>query len=389
MQTPKWEARIHLDCDLLYVGYILQGLKALADSGELVLHELVRWPFAHAHYPRDLMVALVQVRPYGSKEQWKTFGFDGRDRNTTFDATSMKIVDYYYKSNYLQAEVDKLPPDQRAKVRPGGYFLPVNAYRNAQDARTGIVKTALSAFFPLGMNALQHALRNPNEGKKVRHFYYNAQRARMLTNYRIKVQGYEAGHFRAPKERQVFFRCSAWDTKQWKHLDDIRYEIMKLVIKNPKANFVGGFRPAHRSSSDYSDMIHNVDMNHQQYIDAIGDSDIVIGTIGLFDALAWKIPEYMASGRTIMSERIVNQTPAPVRHGEEMFFFRSDLSDFETKLEQLLDDQALRRHLADGAWNYYQQWICPESMVRRLLGETTGMIDPAKPHDAVYDWDLE
>lgn len=384
MHKPKWEVRVHMEADWYYLSHPLSGLKRLAQAGEIKLIQEVRWNYAAPHYPRDPMAMIARVRPYGGGA-WKGFSYDARDRNTTFDRTALDVCEVYYKSNYHQQVIDDtLAPADAARIRPAGYFIPNNAFADASDYRRSLAKTMLASFFPLGLETTKHAFKT-TEGKSVSRFRHLARRVNN-TNQRLQLEDYEQAWGTPPIENQVFFNGSAWDMFSWDSLINRRYEILKRIKAHPISKFVGGFRDTRDARSHFPDMVANPDYNHRQYFAEVGRSDIVLATLGLFDCLAWKVPEYMASGRTVISEPLINQLPAPVRHGEEMYFFQFDLSDFDRKFDQLVRSQELRRHIAAGARRYYETWIRPDVVMRRILEECSGLSEPATPTHAVYDW---
>ncbi|MDX2162660.1 MAG: glycosyltransferase, partial [bacterium] len=384
MQKPKWEVRVHMEADWHYLSHPLSGLKRLARAGEIKLTQEVRWNASTAHYPHDPMVMIAWVRPYGGGP-WKGFCYDARDRNTTFDRTALNIGAVYYKSNYHQQVIDDtLSAEDAARIRPAGYFIPNNAFADVTDYRVSQVKTVLAAFFPLGLEAARHAFA-PTEGKTISRFRHLAQRVN-ITYQRLQLEAYEKAWGTPPIENQVFFNGSAWDMTSWDGLISRRYDILKRIKAHPAAKFVGGFRDTRDARSHFPDMVANPDYNHRQYFEEVGRSDIVLATLGLFDCLAWKVPEYMASGRTIISEPLINQLPAAVRHGEEMYFFQFDLSDFDQKFDQLVSSPELRQHIAAGARRYFEAWVRPDAVMRRILEECLNLREPAAPVHAVYDW---
>lgn len=371
---PKWEVRLHLDADLYYQSYILLALKKLAQQSEVRLSQETRWPWSHKKYPHDPFVILMRVRPIGRQTDWTTLAYDARDQNYTFCPSALSMVDLYFKSSYYQPEVDKLPEHVRSKVRPGGLYLPVQAILSTRDYWTTLIRTTVSAFFPLDQDAFREALK-PVSKTKGRRFIYLAQRVRYAYIVRLPLQEYEAAAGSAPNKEQVFFNPNAWDMERFEHVNLARAHIMRILRDSSQINFVGGFRNNSTSQAHFSDILCTPDLNHRDYIRTIGQSEIVLNTRGLFDCFSWKLPEYMAAGRCILSERLVNELPQPLREGEELLFFDFDpeLVSFQDQLNLLIENPELRQYLAANARKYYEQYVEPCAAMRRILSEATGL----------------
>ncbi len=111
-KSPEFEVRTYLNTDLLYFSHALVGLQQLATEGVITLKERLNWQAPQPTNPRDLIVLIIEVRPYGH-DRWSSLAYDIWDQNYLFCQTSLANTDVYYKFSYH-------PPNSLASARTVG-----------------------------------------------------------------------------------------------------------------------------------------------------------------------------------------------------------------------------------------------------------------------------
>ena len=71
-------------------------------------------------------------------------------------------------------------------------------------------------------------------------------------------------------------------------------------------------------------------------------------------------------GKAIISTPLLREMPAPLIHGENIHFVSSDKELFEA-VRLINQDEKYRKKLEDGARRYYEQWLSPEVVIRRVI----------------------
>ena len=81
----------------------------------------------------------------------------------------------------------------------------------------------------------------------------------------------------------------------------------------------------------------------------------------------WKLGEYLALGKAIISTPILNELPEKLEHGKNIYYVNGDLKEIEEAINRLLNDKNLREHLERGAYSYYKRNVAPLSVITKLI----------------------
>ena len=104
------------------------------------------------------------------------------------------------------------------------------------------------------------------------------------------------------------------------------------------------------------------------YLLNIKRSAFVFNTPAAWACHGWKLGEFLAMGKAIISTPFVNEMPENMVHGENIYFVESE-NEMEVGVNLLLSDNILRRKLEMGAKEYYDKWLKPEVVIRRIINE--------------------
>ena len=80
----------------------------------------------------------------------------------------------------------------------------------------------------------------------------------------------------------------------------------------------------------------------------------------------WKLSEYLAMWKAILSTPILNELPAPPEHGRHAHFAQTD-AEMREGVEKLIHDPADRADLQEGARDDYRLHASPEAAIRVIL----------------------
>ncbi|MEY4174234.1 MAG: hypothetical protein RI900_1399 [Actinomycetota bacterium] len=105
------------------------------------------------------------------------------------------------------------------------------------------------------------------------------------------------------------------------------------------------------------------------YLAETGRSTVVFNSPAVVDCLGWKLGEYLALGKAIVSTPLGRALPEPLVHGEHIHFVDDSVDAIRDALLTVLGDRDYRMHLERGARHWFERNLTPAIVVRRLLAE--------------------
>jgi len=246
---------------------------------------------------------------------------------------------------------------------------------------------------PLGLNYLVTSRRNLWH-RGVRPF--NARRLVRSTARQASVLGGRLGardlretpipHFETPPSAdsasRVLFMCRAWESgpndttdlrASIKELNDMRAACIRTARAEFGERFYGGFAIDEFSRREYGDCLlpDQKASERQAYLARVRESAVCVATTGLHGSIGWKMAEYVAASRAIVSEPLRYLVPGGFAAGRNFLEFAS-LDEFVSSVERLLGDASLREEMMRANWQYYWRWVRPDAQVRRTLERVLG-----------------
>lgn len=116
----------------------------------------------------------------------------------------------------------------------------------------------------------------------------------------------------------------------------------------------------------YKDFIYEKRLSMDDYIRKTKQSVMVFNTPSVCECHGWKLAEYLCMGKAIISTPLSREMPAALIHGENIHFVSSDKELFEA-VRLINQNEKYRKKLEDGARRYYEQWLSPEVVIRRVI----------------------
>lgn len=169
---------------------------------------------------------------------------------------------------------------------------------------------------------------------------------------------------------KVFFQPRAWDPKDGgdpgdrESVNEHRARLIRVLRAELGPRFIGGFVPSDYARANYGDLLSTESSERSHYLKRLRNADIGISSIGLHGSTPFKIPEYLAAGRAILSEPLRFQVgPDP---GLAVSTFES-VADCIGQLDALLSDQTALAERQDAALAYWKQHVRPDQVMARML----------------------
>jgi len=280
--------------------------------------------------------------------------FDVRDGDD-LDSQALEVVDSYFKRSFRPSAV---PAGAQAKVFPLG--LNFEVYPDRRDRYE-----------------LARVVGRPREIARLPRHY-----SRMLATYlglRFRPTVSRIRSSPSPDQAPgVLFLASAWDPdapglteRSRTHrasINETRANTMRLLRAELGSRFVGGMIRGAHAVAAYPDVVcDDASLTaKKQYLDLVHRTPICIASMGLHDSNGWKLGEYVASSRAIVSERLGHQVPHGFSEGRNYLAF----SDPDGCLEHcvaLLEDDAQRQAMMEENSEYYRAHLAPDRLVLSSL----------------------
>ena len=278
------------------------------------------------------------------------------------DASSLRIdvlenVDYYFKRSYVSAAI----PDRfKAIVYPLGLNYEVYTGRliSNEIARFLLRKTAFDNC-PVGFI------------KRV---------AKLASISFLPTIANMCSPPVATQEPRVLFMARAWDPEneppglsaevkaERKQINEMRACCIELLRKELGSYFCGGFVQTKYALDNYKRLIlENAWISGKKnYLSVLRQFPICIATTGLHGSIGWKMAEYVAFSKAIVSEVLNCGVPCGfVKDKNYLEFDTPELCLQQAK--KLLEDSERRQKMMVDNWEYHKAHLVPDKLVLRTL----------------------
>ena len=344
--------------DLYAFSKLHTGLRLLAKSGEVSL----RFSAPPKNQPFFCGYASTIVAIGGQGLQTRLLAVDLYDRADVFSHALLGSCDVYLKRSYYCPDVAHLRAAARDKILPFGLNYACRA----------ISAPILAAIWP---GLLMGSLRAVVEGSAAMRRRKQAL-AQWLPSPPYRQFEHESS---LPLRPEIFFQTRLWtqaesDTEPVEPFNESRVALVRALRKHFPKNFRGGLIPTETARKHYPDTLTNQATRPSEYLAASKLSLIGISTRGLHHSVPFKLPEYLAGSKCIISEPLRNALPNPLVNGREILEFDS-VEHCLTLCEDILAHPEHASELRHAAWKYYSAYVQPAAHVRNCLN--TALAHPA------------
>ncbi len=340
-----------LPMERVHTFQIVAGFVLLQRAGLLDLEVQLR-PETRRSFPSTFMVQ-AEVGE-GIKLAYDVH--DGSDFEHPENAASyLEEVDFYFKRSYDPEIHDKGPHAE--KIRPLGFnYLVIarhpffarrlleNPLRTVRTTVGHLVGYETAHYFGLG-------------GPYARQFEDVPRRVQAVPKVMFLTRTYGSEHFVSSEERD--------------ELNEMRASCIRLLRREFGEAFTGGFKPTTQAKHLYPDCVvprSAIAKNH--YLRTVRDADICVTTRGIAESNGWKIAEYIAASKGIVSETLRHLVPGDFTAGRNYLSFESPEQCLAETL-RLATDPNLLEEMRWRNYRYYQRFLRPDQLVLNSL--TTAM----------------
>ena len=218
------------------------------------------------------------------------------------------------------------------------------------------------------LQTMYHAIANcPKDRMPIHNYWGKYKRLLMRPRYSEYLT-----HTRAD-DCYVFFLSTLWYNDEWNRNDEgvnlRRANFIRACKALDNVQFEGGLvsQGKERSSEElFSDCLSK-GVSMKEWMEKTKRSALVFNTPAFWDCHGWKLGEYLAMGKCIVSTPLSNDLPAPLKHGEQVHFVENDQEAMREAVEYIMNHPDYRKRLEQGARTYWEQYGTPEASLK-LLG---------------------
>ncbi len=207
---------------------------------------------------------------------------------------------------------------------------------------------------------------------------FNARK--FLGNYkrmyqlRLSISEYATALPQLQEHSYIFHLSTLWYSDQWNKNDEgvnkTRANFVRACKSIKRINFVGGLvsQGSARSSEDlFKDCLFQETVTMDKWIENTKKSLVVFNTPAFWNCHGWKLGEYLALGKAIISTKLYNDLPAPLEHGVNIHIVEDNEESIKEAVTYILQNKAYRLQLETGAKEYWNKY-CTPLKVFSLLG---------------------
>lgn len=164
----------------------------------------------------------------------------------------------------------------------------------------------------------------------------------------------------------VFF--AAWPWVRHPEVNPPRAEFIRACHRQSDLHFEGGFAPRRRGNPEaYEGLYATKRYPLRRYLDLMGRSAVAFNNPAVHGCLGWKLGEFLALGKAVISLPLGRHLPTPLEHGVHVHYVDGSPASLDDALDRLRNDLPYRQRLETAARAYYDDWLRPEVVMGRLL----------------------
>jgi hypothetical protein len=164
----------------------------------------------------------------------------------------------------------------------------------------------------------------------------------------------------------VFF--TAWPWAKHGDVNPPRIRFIDACRRAPGLQFEGGFAPRRRR--DVPEVLpYTTEARYPllEYLAKLGRSAVAFNNPAVHGCLGWKLGEYLAMGKAIITLPIDRVLPSPLEHGVHVHVIDGSPASLDDALARLRADDDYRGALERNARAWYEDYLAPECVADRVL----------------------
>ena len=359
--------RVYPDLNSAHASQIYCGLFELAREGKITLELTDKFDERITKSVRN-SVLCVQVTD-SETSRMRTVCFDMFDGVEISSVQRLRLCDVYFKRSFADEYVRGLDAVDRKKIVPYGLNYECRS-RNERDVLKRLLTSQRATPSMSGNLAgfLKHV-----SSEVLRHLLLRAEVDILgLKPMAIRDFVVEPGE---PAESKVLLQTRLWTPQecprigasQLKEINDMRVDTVRALRKRLDGRFVGGLVPTALARQDYPDLCLEAEYTKRRtYMNAVKRCLVCVTTSGLHGSIGFRLPEYLAASRCVVTEPLRCSLPVQLKEGSNYLAFRTPQECVEA-CERLLADPPSANRMRQENYRYYLNEVEPSALVQKCL----------------------
>lgn len=192
--------------------------------------------------------------------------------------------------------------------------------------------------------------------------YYSQYKRALIRNYERDINMSISEEALKP---YVYLMGTLWEDHGM-DANSYRQEFIKCC-REANCDFEGGLvaNPNHKYYLKFKDFIFKERVTIREYIGRTMKSWIVFNSPVVYNCHGWKLAEYLAMGKAVISIALYNHLPVGLIHKSNIHFINKP-SEIKTALKLLLINANYRKSLEEGAVEYFSEYASPSAVVSAI-----------------------
>ncbi|NCB68830.1 MAG: hypothetical protein EOM47_08285 [Bacteroidia bacterium] len=193
-----------------------------------------------------------------------------------------------------------------------------------------------------------------------------------IKNYRNRLPLESYANQSEIENNYIFFLSTLWYSDDYNRNDEgvnrRRANFIEVCNEKSKCKFEGGLLADNSSSKNFVNSTTTIRLSFDKWICKTKKSVLVFNTPAFWDCHGWKLGEYLALGKAIISTPLSNDLPEPLVHGKHIHIIPdSSKESIRIAVEYILNNPEYRKTLELNARKYWYTYGEPISALK-LLG---------------------
>lgn len=312
-------------CNVFYDGYYIQGIKELYKDFEFNVSKFPK-------FGEETFAYIIE-----NENDSRKIIIDSKDSNQ-INLPELEWCDVYGKVNY---NADSLPVKDHEKIVAIGPSFGIKIW------------SLFETLYYLAFNFIR--FKNPALNK--REFAANYWRQYK----RLKLKKY---NLTESSINEVFFLNSIW--KKESETNKNRALFIETCKNKQNVNFEGGFAARHNGDNlGFDNLVYSEKIPLKTYIKKIKNSAFVFNTPAVLSCHGWKLAEFLALGKAIITTSHYNKLPVDLVN-ERHLMYAENHSEISNVIERLITDNSFKKKLESESRNYFETYLAPQKVIKRL-----------------------
>ncbi|WDF59079.1 hypothetical protein PQ462_20480 [Flavobacterium sp. KACC 22758] len=313
-------------CNVFYDGYYIFGIKKVYKN----------YKFNVSKFPDLSQGTFAFIVEEGSN--FKKIIIDSGDAST-IDLKALDWCDIYGKVNYNSNNIET---GNQGKIISIGPSFGVKIWNLFQT------------FYHLTLNYFRFRKQISNAKEFAVNYWRQLKR--------LKLREYVPSE---SSRSDVFFINSIW--KKESNTNANRAMFIQCCKSNSNIHFEGGFAP--RSNGDnlgYDHLIYPKKVPLEIYIKKNKKAAFVFNTPAVLSCHGWKLAEFLALGKAIISTHHYNKLPAELIHNHHLIY-AENTEEINLAIDKIIGNHDFKQMLETQSKKYFDDYLAPEKVVKRLI----------------------